>query len=43
MGQMALIDDFCRDGFLVARGAIAPDVVREWRHGHRERASHTWY
>ncbi len=24
----AVIDDFCADGFLVVRGAVAPDVVR---------------
>ena len=30
MSEMStLIDDFCTDGFLVVRGAVAPDVVRE--------------
>jgi hypothetical protein len=27
----AFIDDFCADGFLVLRGAVAPDVVRACR------------
>jgi phytanoyl-CoA dioxygenase PhyH len=29
--MVAFIDDFCADGFLVVRGAVAPDVVRACR------------
>lgn len=31
MSEMAFIDDFVADGFLVVRGAVAPDIVRECR------------